>query len=281
MASMSEEMRTKRDVKRKASVLVVDKDLGNMGLYKAMLSAEYEIDCINNISVAMELFKSKNHNAVVLDEKLGQDEIIKFLKWRDENADLKEGNMDGICLVLTEGTDRDKMVLYGCYGVVDFIPKPFTKEGMSEKLYSTIRGKRHNDNRKKVLVIDDDIETLKTIKGYLGDKYDVVITNCAKYGHGCLMNNKTDLLIADVRMPEMSGVDVCTLAKQKQEKKYGDVPVLFMTDMPDADVINKCAEFKPEGFLVKPLEKEMLLSALDRIFIMESYMTKTGRKVEG
>ena len=41
MSCLTEEMKNKRDRKRKWSLLVVDGDLGNMGLYKSILATEY------------------------------------------------------------------------------------------------------------------------------------------------------------------------------------------------------------------------------------------------
>ena len=66
------------------------------------------------------------------------------------------------------------------------------------------------------------------------------------------------------------------LEQSVQEACTEDIPILFMTKTPDAEMISKCAKFNPEGFLIKPIESDMLIKTLERIFLKESY-THFGR----
>ena len=47
-----------------------------------------------------------------------------------------------------------------------------------------------------------------------------------------------------------------------------------MTDEPNEECVLRCAKFKPEGFLVKPIEMEQLLADIERIFLVETYSKK-------
>ena len=72
-------MRNKRDVKRTPSLLIVDSDVGNMGLYKSILATEYEMDIVFDIGTAFKNTEEKKYDAIVLDDDFKQDEIIDLL----------------------------------------------------------------------------------------------------------------------------------------------------------------------------------------------------------
>ena len=64
MASLSKEMRSKRDIKRTSSLLIVDKDMGNMGLYRSILSMEYETDYAFSLEEAQKKTEEKDEKTL-------------------------------------------------------------------------------------------------------------------------------------------------------------------------------------------------------------------------
>lgn len=272
MASLSEEMRNKRDVKRRSTVLIVDKDLGNIGLYKSILAMEYELDCVSNIRAAVERCQQKTYDVIVADDGLGIGGIADFYS----EAQKLYGRGELIFLVLSEPSDKENIMKCMCFGATGYIAKPFTKDGMSGKIYDAIKEKRQREVRNKVLILDHDKTTLCQMKDYLKDKYAVEIMNDCHNVAEYLKHNIPGLIIFDIDMPDMSGIDACEDIKNRDE--FADIPVLFMTDKPDADSVTRCARFKPEGFLVKPVDKDTILNTLDRIFLIESYSKTSDRR---
>ena len=266
MASLSEEMKNKRDVKRKSAVLVVDGDLGNYGLYMSILSMEYDVDCTDKKDNAEKMCEGKHYDAIIADISLGIDDIAEIFRHGEE----KFGAGKTVFLVLVEPDDGDSIVRCLCHGAWGYIPKPFTKEGLSGTLYKMLKEKREKEVRHSVLIVDNDTESLCTMKEYLKDKYTVNMVNSCNDVTGFVNANKVGLIIGNIKVPETEGVDMETHVNEIM--KNGKIPVLFMTDVPDAESVAKCAKFQPEGFLIKPIDKETLLNTLERIFLLESYV---------
>ena len=78
MASLSKEMRNKRDIKRMPSLLIIDKDMGNIGLYRSILSAEYEMDNAFELNEAWDKLEQKEYDAIILDDDFNEIDILSF-----------------------------------------------------------------------------------------------------------------------------------------------------------------------------------------------------------
>ena len=86
--------------------------------------------------------------------------------------------------------------------------------------------------KKKILVVDNDVSTVKTFQAALSIEANYVI-DIAYSGEECLKKMKSihqDLLILDVMMPKISGIDVCRL--MTKDKKLKKIPVLLVSALP-------------------------------------------------
>ena len=73
-----------------------------------------------------------------------------------------------------------------------------------------------------------------------------------------------DLILLDYEMPEMNGK--MTLEKIREDASMADIPVIFLTAVADKEHITAVLRLNPAGYFLKPLEKEKLLEAVDKIF---------------
>lgn len=269
MASLSEQMKNKRDVRRRSTVLIIDKDLGNYGLYKSILAMEYELECANSINLAMNLCRSRYFDVIIVDGGFSPDVMGAFYS---EVTGLHEEE-EPILLVLEEPDNKESIISYLCEGAIDYIPKPFSKEGITNILYEHLKKRRSRTVRQNVLIVDKDFKLMTEMKGYLEPLYDVNIINCCEVAESFVRKRKPDLIICDIAMFREKVKDICAAREADSDKQ---IPMLFMTDTPDEETVRECAKFEPEGFLVKPIEPDMLIKTLERIFLMESY-TNFGR----
>ncbi|MDD6734127.1 MAG: response regulator [Lachnospiraceae bacterium] len=114
--------------------------------------------------------------------------------------------------------------------------------------------------RKKILVIDDDPAMLKIIKEHLCSQYDVATAISGRIAYKFLENKEADLILLDYEMPVEKGPQV--LENIRKMDKYKDTPVMFLTGISDRDKIREALALKPQGYLLKPIDKEKLLSAI-------------------
>lgn len=119
-------------------------------------------------------------------------------------------------------------------------------------------------NRKHILVVDDSPIMLKTLKENLRDDYDIATAISGKVALKFLERRKTDLILLDYEMPEENGPAV--LEKIRANDEIKDIPVIFLTGVTDSGKIKEALVLKPQGYLLKPINREKLLEAITRVF---------------
>ena len=115
---------------------------------------------------------------------------------------------------------------------------------------------------KRILTIDDDITQLTMIQRTLAKSgYSVLIAENGPKGLEVALKEKPDLILLDVMMPGMHGVDVCRELKANPQTK--DIPVIFLTsmDMPQ-DVIEQYI-VGADIHLTKPINAKELISQVE------------------
>ncbi len=118
-------------------------------------------------------------------------------------------------------------------------------------------------NKKSILIADDDPSIRSLLKTFLENEGFAVSE--AKNGAEVLSrlsNGKPDLVVMDVRMPEMTGIDVL----QKINEQNLDVPVLLMTAYGTANLAIKAIQLGAHDYITKPFELEEVLHTINRFF---------------
>ena len=75
--------------------------------------------------------------------------------------------------------------------------------------------------------------------------------------------NGAYLLLLDIRMPKIDGIQV--LEKIKQNKKWKKMPVIMLTTNDAPDDINKCYEIGCSNYIVKPVEYNSFIKSLGNL----------------
>lgn len=119
-------------------------------------------------------------------------------------------------------------------------------------------------NRKHILVIDDDLNMLKTLRYYLQDQYKVTVINSGKVAVDFLLKFTPDLILLDYMMPMYNGAAVLKIIKSREATK--DIPVYFLTGQTDKTTVMECLSLKPAGYIIKPVAKDALLAKMKEAF---------------
>ncbi|MCR5218964.1 PleD family two-component system response regulator [Treponema sp.] len=124
--------------------------------------------------------------------------------------------------------------------------------------------KASSTGKKKILVVDDDSVTLRTMKLWLSVDYDVYIVNSGMNAIKFLMQTPVDLILLDYEMPVVSGLQVFEMLKSDFNTK--DIPVIFLTAKDDKETVMKVLAAKPEKYLLKSMEPDLLVKAVNDFF---------------
>jgi CheY-like chemotaxis protein len=131
-------------------------------------------------------------------------------------------------------------------------------------------------NQDRVLIVDDDRDSRHLFEGHLAGMGYATVT--AKDGEDALdilsQDPYFDLIITDVMMPYMTGFDFTTRLKELSSTRH--IPVIATSAFYDWEKARKNRELIADGFVSKPIEKNALLTEIQRIMRMK----ETGRASE-
>ena len=108
----------------------------------------------------------------------------------------------------------------------------------------------------RILAIDDTPANLVTLGAVLGAQFDLQIANSGAMGIAQAQESLPDLILLDVRMPEMDGYEVCR--RLKADPITRDIPVLFVTSQCSSAEETLGLEAGAEDFITKPFSPSVL-----------------------
>ena len=111
--------------------------------------------------------------------------------------------------------------------------------------------------RKTVFVVDDSNTNLLVAKDALSDDYKVITLSSAAKMIALLEKVKPDLILLDIEMPEMDGIEA--LKHLKNDPNNKNIPVIFVTAMSDPNIEALGFKLGVVDFLTKPFSKHVLL----------------------
>ena len=131
-------------------------------------------------------------------------------------------------------------------------------------LVSTGTGRIGKCNMAKILIIDDSVELNQLIQTRLeADRHRVVTAKDGKEGLEKVESEKPDLIILDVKMPEMDGFEVCRILKN--DSRYNKIPIIFLSAMAQQDDFKTGKEVGADAYVVKPYEPTILLAKIESL----------------
>ena len=123
-----------------------------------------------------------------------------------------------------------------------------------------------NEEKKRILVVDDDVGILRVFKNILEKEgYLVETAETGKDALEKIKNEKFSVCLVDVRLPDMDGTDL--LLKMPNDP---ETIKIIVTGFSSEEVGKKAADYGADDFLVKPVKAEELIATVrDRLIIKQ------------
>ncbi|MFA5276392.1 MAG: response regulator, partial [Candidatus Omnitrophota bacterium] len=128
-----------------------------------------------------------------------------------------------------------------------------------------------------ILVVDDQLQNIELLEAYLVPQgYEVFRASSGEEAMEKLSNNSIDLVLLDIMMPKMSGLEV--LEKIRVNEKTKAIPVVMVTALKETEDKVKALEAGCDDFISKPFDKVELLARVKSILKISYYLRQLDEK---
>ncbi|MDF2887202.1 MAG: two component transcriptional regulator, LuxR family [Lacrimispora sp.] len=117
----------------------------------------------------------------------------------------------------------------------------------------------------KVLIADDQELIRQSLQIVLDSRKDMTVTDVAADGQEvmrCIRKNKPDVILMDVRMPKMDGVQCTKLIKES----YPQIKIIILTTFDDDEYVYNALKYGASGYLLKGVSMEELANAITTVY---------------
>lgn len=113
-------------------------------------------------------------------------------------------------------------------------------------------------NQPNILVVDDEATNLQMIKQILQDEYHLVFAKNGEKAIELAQEQTPDLILMDVMMPEMDGLEACK--RLKSDSQTSAIPVIFVSALSANAEIMSGYEAGGDDYITKPFDQKQLLA---------------------
>lgn len=120
--------------------------------------------------------------------------------------------------------------------------------------------------KKRILLIDDEDLVIRSLGKLLTKSgYEVSVVSTGMDAVVMVEDNNFDLIISDIKMPWINGVETVKELNTAIESKQQPLPpVIFITGYADKECEEKAKELNPIAYMHKPIDIQELLSAVQK-----------------
>ncbi|MBY0545406.1 MAG: response regulator, partial [Gammaproteobacteria bacterium] len=244
---------------KKLTILIVDDEVDLLASLQRPLKSRYNVMTLDQSPEVMDTLRSHPVDCILLDIRMPGMTGIEVLK------DVKFAYPHLPVLIMTGHGDENDTINTLKYGASGYIKKPIDIYLLFDELQRilTIDGPIGNLKQKpaKILLVDDDEEILESIHKALSCyPYEVTTTMSTDEGFSLLEKMNFDIVIVDIQMPDMNGLDFITRIKQTSSNF---IPIV-LTGNSTQELAIDAIKHGVFDYIRKPLDVGELVSAIER-----------------
>jgi diguanylate cyclase (GGDEF)-like protein len=122
-----------------------------------------------------------------------------------------------------------------------------------------------------VLIVDDEETLCSFLAEALADVHDITTAHTGQQALELIKNNLFDVIVTDLRLPDITGIDILKFAKEKDEF----VEVIVITGYASLDSAARAINLGAASYLVKPLQLDEFTSQVERTVASRSFHLKS------
>ncbi len=161
-------------------------------------------------------------------------------------------------------------------GAIDYLVKPIRRSDL-QKLLSTLTLPEPAEREVKVLVVNDDAETMRVLNDVLStDRYTVLLAHDSEQGLSLARNEHPDVILLDLTMPETESFDL--LEQLRADSETADIPVTVLAGIDMTSEEREFIDSHSQGLVPKAaLTPQVLLHEVHRLEALATEMKNAAR----
>lgn len=122
------------------------------------------------------------------------------------------------------------------------------------------------DKKKRILLVDDDILVIKTIRRLLVQEgYEITEARSGEQATKFLEDDLFDLVVSDIRMPGVGGIQAIEKIRQQEQNKNHQTPVILITGYASEEAPVDAFRLGVADYILKPFNNDALLSSIKKV----------------
>lgn len=122
--------------------------------------------------------------------------------------------------------------------------------------------------KKRILIVEDEQALVKGLKLQLEDSYDILMAMDGKQGLDMAATHLPDLILMDITMPEMDGLEV--LKRLKEDTATATIPVILLTAKVEVENIYGGYKIGADYYITKPFSTTQLMNGISLFLEIEN-----------
>ncbi len=117
--------------------------------------------------------------------------------------------------------------------------------------------------KKKILIVEDDLDIRIMMEYILREDYDLVLCEDGRSGIDKAVEERPDLILLDIYMPGISGLEVCKAVRDNSE--ISSTPVILLTAGALKEEVSEGYAIGADDYIFKPFEPEELIERIEKL----------------
>jgi len=252
-------------------LLVEDNESAIIQIKTVLQQKGFQISVAQNGIEALEFVEHTIPDGVILDlmmPEMDGFEVLENIRSKDETrhlpvliltakdlskAELARLSANNIQQLVHKG-DVD---LSGLMYKINMMLKKSSKVEKVFKVSESSDGQESISDKLRILIIEDNPDNMTTMQALIPEKYRVIKALDGITGLRIAISQIPDLILLDINLPRMSGIELLSMLKKSEDTKY--IPIIAVTARASREDKEELLEAGCNDYLAKPVEAKLLL----------------------
>ncbi|EKD26935.1 MAG: hypothetical protein ACD_79C00965G0003 [uncultured bacterium] len=259
-------------------ILIIDRNSQNAEHIKSLISGwVLTVQSANNSRTALEILKNDKYDLIIMDTIL--DEMNGFDLAELINNEFKELRIP-IMMISSSGVRGDSLKCSDLQ-IEAYLTRPiimtdmliairvlYNRKTASNKTPSLITKYTINEikNSVNIMIAEDDYTNkVLLIKLIKQEGFNILSADNGKEVLNTIEISKTDLILMDIRMPEMDGIIATTIIREKEKSSKKHIPIIAITSKDKPEDKEECLSAGFDYYMSKPIQKNELMRVINSL----------------